>query len=77
MTDKNEYVRRNLLVCQAIGVQSGLNAIKTMVEGMENSLILPKELAPRIDSELVRFWGICEELARHRDECEHDKASGE
>ena len=61
----DEYLRRNLLVCQAVGVRAGLT---TILHRVEKSRGFPKWIRQALKAELERMDGIPDELAKHRDE---------
>jgi hypothetical protein len=66
--DDAEYLRRNLLVAKATGVQAAAKVARAHALGLKRR---PMLLISRLSSILIRIEPCIKELARHRDETTH------
>ena len=60
-----EYLRRNLLHCKAVGVAAGLRAVRDRLRTLKRKPLL---LVGIINRELEKAELMADEMARHRDE---------
>ncbi|MFH2001616.1 MAG: hypothetical protein ABIK28_18170 [Planctomycetota bacterium] len=65
MSDNEEYLRRNLIVCKAVGIQSGLGAAITRLASHSRP---PEWLMTILQNEYNKTRDVVSELAAHRNE---------